>query len=195
MRDDAHPPDTIQMEPLFILAPVAETLASAQGFRRTPLANRYYQEKWSWIAGTHAMRFQLLDTLSDADLRFSPGGKNSTLGALCRELGDVQYSYIQSIKEFHQHWDFHNPDPVMETSVARLKKWYDAMNGEMEATVAAFTDLDLAKTVDRGDGFVIPVEIQLDIYLQALLIFFGKAAVFLRAMGRDLPGQMVEWIG
>src|SRR5437867_6154719 len=41
--------------------------------------NRYMQEKWSWIEGTHAMRSQLLDILSDADLTFSPGGQNMTL--------------------------------------------------------------------------------------------------------------------
>ena len=42
--------------------------------------NRYMQEKWPWIEGTHGMRTQLLDILSDADLAFSPGGQNSTLG-------------------------------------------------------------------------------------------------------------------
>ena len=35
--------------------------------------NRYMQEKWSWIEGTHEMCSQLLDTLSDADLAFNPG--------------------------------------------------------------------------------------------------------------------------
>ena len=45
------------------------------------------QEKWPWIEGTHAMRAHLLDTLSDADLTFNPGGRNMTLGALVREIG------------------------------------------------------------------------------------------------------------
>ncbi|TMD44670.1 MAG: hypothetical protein E6I93_17960 [Chloroflexi bacterium] len=43
--------------------------------------NSYMQEKWPWIEGTHALRTQLLDTLSDAELAFSPGGQNTTLGA------------------------------------------------------------------------------------------------------------------
>ncbi len=38
------------------------------------------QEKWPWPEGSRRMRLKLLDTLSDADLAFSPGGQNSTLG-------------------------------------------------------------------------------------------------------------------
>ena len=33
------------------------------------------------------LRNELLDILSDEDLKFSPGGENPTLGELCRELG------------------------------------------------------------------------------------------------------------
>ena len=62
--------------------------------------NRYMQEKWPWIEGTHGMRSQLIDILSDADLSFSPGGQNMTLGALLREMGETEYSYIQSLKTF-----------------------------------------------------------------------------------------------
>src|SRR6476620_10918334 len=64
--------------------------------------NRYYDEKWSWIEGSHFMRTQLLDLLRDADLAFTPGGDAMTLGALCREMGDVEYSYVQSLKTFQQ---------------------------------------------------------------------------------------------
>src|SRR5437763_3028380 len=62
--------------------------------------NRYMQEKWPWIEGTHGMRSQLTDILSDADLSFSPGGQNMTLGALLREMGESEYSYTQSLKTF-----------------------------------------------------------------------------------------------
>jgi hypothetical protein len=40
-----------------------------------------------------------------------------------------------------------------------------------------------------------PVDLQLDIYLQALLIFFGKAAVFLKATSKPLPKTMQDYIG
>jgi hypothetical protein len=143
--------------------------------------NRYAQEKWSWIEGTHGMRIQLLDALHDEQLSFNPGGENITLGALCRESGDVEFSYIQSLKTFKQDWSYHNETPGIEGSVAQLKAWYQQMDDEMKAVVAAFTDDDLTKTVDRG-GYAAPVDMQLDIYLQALLIFFGKASVYCRAL-------------
>ena len=72
--------------------------------------NRYAQEKWSWIEGTHGMRMQLLDALNDEKLLFNPGGENMTLGALCRESGDIEYAYIQSLKTFTQDWSYHNDD-------------------------------------------------------------------------------------
>ena len=36
---------------------------------------------------------------------------------------------------------------------------------------------------------------ELDIYREALLIFYGKASIYLRAMGRELPGDWQAWIG
>jgi hypothetical protein len=60
--------------------------------------------------------------------------------------------------------------------------------------ISAFSDEDLKKTVDRG-GYMMPVELQLDVYLQALLIFFGKATIYLKAMNKPLPQQIQEYIG
>ena len=156
--------------------------------------NRYMQEKWPWIEGTHGMRSQLIDILSDADLPFSPGGQNMTLGALLREMGETEYSYIQSLKSFKQDWSYHNTEAGLESSIARLKAWYSALDEEMKATVSDLSDEDLTKTVDRG-GFSMPVDLQLDVYLQALLIFFGKATIYLKAMNKQLPQPIQEYIG
>lgn len=156
--------------------------------------NRYMTEKWSWIEGTHGMRSQLLDTLTDADLAFNPGGQNMTLGALFRQSGEVEYSYIQSLKTFQQDWSYHNEESGLESSVVRLKAWFEELDAEMKATVAAFSDEDLTKTIDRG-GFAMPVDLQLDVYLQALLIFLGKATIYLKAMSKPLPQTIQEYIG
>jgi hypothetical protein len=40
-----------------------------------------------------------------------------------------------------------------------------------------------------------PIPMQVDTYLQALMIFFGKAMVYLRAMDKAIPGELQEWIG
>lgn len=156
--------------------------------------NRLLQEKWPWIEGTHAMRTQLIDILSDAELGFNPGGQNMTLGALMREMAETEYSYIQSLKTFKQDWSSHSTEASLETSVARLKDQFQTLDDEMKATISAFSDEDSTKTVDRG-GFSTPLDLQLDVYLQALLIFFGKVTVYLRAMNKAYPAQIQEWIG
>ena len=156
--------------------------------------NSYMQEKWPWIEGTHALRTQLLDTLSDAELAFSPGGQNMTLGALCREMGETEHSYTQSLKTFKQDWSYRNMEAGLEGSVARLQAWFQTLDEEMKAAVSALLDEDLKKTVDRG-GYAMPVDMQLDVYLQALLIFFGKATIYLKAMNKALPQQVQDYIG
>ncbi|HEY6542249.1 MAG TPA: DinB family protein [Ktedonobacteraceae bacterium] len=152
------------------------------------------QEKWSWIEGTHALRIQMLDILSDTDLAFNPGGENMSLGALFREIGEVEHSYTQSLKTFRQDWSYRNSEAGLEGSVERLKAWYQTLDEEMKATVSAFSDEDLKKTVKRN-GFEAPVDMQLDVYLQALLIFLGKATVFFRAMNKTYPQDIREYIG
>jgi len=117
-----------------------------------------------------------------------------TLGALCREMGEIEDSYVQSLKTFQQDWSYHNMEADLESSVARLKAWFQTLDDELKATISAFSDEDLKKTVDRG-GYMMPVELQLDVYLQALLIFFGKATVYLKAMNKPLPQQIHEYIG
>lgn len=156
--------------------------------------NRYMNEKWSWIEGSHGMRTQLLDMLNDAELAFSPGGQNMTFGALCREMGETEHSYVQSLKTFQQDWAYRNTEAGMDSSVARLQAWFQTLDEEMKATVAAFADEDFQKMVNRN-GFEMPVEMQLDVYLQALLIFFGKATIYFKAMNKALPQQFQEYIG
>ena len=84
--------------------------------------NRYMTEKWPWIEGTHQMRSQLLDILNDADLTFNPGGQNMTLGALCRQLGEVEHSYTQSLKSFQQDWSYRNEEADLVRSVAQSQE-------------------------------------------------------------------------
>ena len=117
-----------------------------------------------------------------------------TLGDLSREMGEVEYSYIQSLKTFRQDWSYRNREAGLESSVARLNAWFQTLDDELKATVDDFSDEDLQKTIDRG-GFSTPVELQLDVYLQALLIFLGKATVYFKAMNKALPQYFQESIG
>jgi hypothetical protein len=156
--------------------------------------NRFMEEQWPMFEGTHGMRAELLGTLSDADLAFNPGGQNMTLGALFREMGEIEHSYTQSFKTLKQDFNYRNTDPDLDSSTGKIKAWYDKLDGEMKATLAAFSDDDMKKTIDRG-GFSPSVETQLQIYLQALLIFFGKATIYVKMMNKALPKTFQDYIG
>ncbi len=67
-------------------------------------------------------------------------------------------------------------------------------------SVAGLSEDDIAnRRIVRGDfdvdDFAPLPKVQLDVYREALLIFYGKVSVYLRAMGKTLPRQWQEWIG
>lgn len=158
--------------------------------------NSLVENKWSWVDGLHQMRDELLNHLSDADLAFSPGGQAMPLGALFREMGEIEYSYAESFKTLKQtSFDYHAAEPGVETSVSRLKAWFQTLDSDLKATLSAFSDEDLSKTVERGSGYAMPIEMQFDVYLQAILIFLGKATIYFRSMSKPLPQAVQEWIG
>ncbi len=156
--------------------------------------NRIMNEKWPWIEAAHGMRSQLFTILSDADLAFSPGGQTMTFGALCRQMGETEHAYVQSLKTLKQEWSYHHSEADVASHVARLKEWFQTLDDEMQATLTTFWDEDGKKTIDR-DGGTVTVEFQLDAYLQAVLIFLGKATIYLRAMNNPLPKEFQEYIG
>ena len=89
---------------------------------------RYMDEKWSWIDGTHGMRNGLLNGLSDADLAFTPGGDNMTLGELFREIGEIEVAYTQSLTALKTDFSYRSTEAGLSTSVERLKAWYQRMD-------------------------------------------------------------------
>lgn len=151
-------------------------------------------EKWPWIEAAHGMRAHLLDLLDDTELAYTPGGQNMSLGALCREMGETECAYIQSLTTFTQDWSYRQTDSATERSVARLTAWFATLDDEMHAALAALSDEDAMKTIDRG-GYPATVDFQLDCYLQAVLIFLGKASIYLKALSIALPQPFQDYIG
>ena len=140
------------------------------------------------------LRDELMASLSDDDLNFTPGGENPTLGALCRELGETQHAYVQSFKSFKVDFSYRVNDDAYLTSVEKLKAWYATLDQELEAALEAVSDEDVAnKTMDRG-GYEVPLHISLDILREALLIFYGKVSVYLKAMGMERTQMWRDWI-
>jgi len=143
---------------------------------------------------TQAIRGELMNILSDADLTFKLPGSNPTLGAICRESGQVEQSYIDSFKTLKQSFAYASVDPALDTSVAKLNDWFQRLDADLEAALIALKDRDTQTTIVER-GFPMPLGAQFHTYREALLIFYGKATCYLRAMDRPLPKQMSGWIG
>ena len=143
-----------------------------------------------------SLRNQMMAILSDEELALRPADENQSLGALCREIGEVQLSYIQSFETLQQDFSYRNQEAGLEGSVERLQAWFQELDGQLRAVIERYSEEDLEnKVIDRGGGFIIPPRIQLEIYKEALLIFYGKTSVYLKMMGKMPSEQWREWIG
>lgn len=140
------------------------------------------------------LKHQMLEFLDDGDLAHNIPGSPS-LGELCKEIGETEQSYVNSFRDLKLNFKYRNPDATLATSASALAAWYANMDKEMQDILATFSDADLeTKRIGRGN-WMVSIELNLDIYLQAVLIFCGKAWVHLRALGKELPEQWADWIG
>ena len=140
------------------------------------------------------LRDQLMDILTDEDLKFQVE-HNPTLGALCRELGETQQIYIDSLKSFSAKFTYGTSDSQLANSVSKLKAWYQQLDDDLKAVLETITDDDVKNRKVEREGFSIPPQIHLDVLREALLIFYGKVSIYLRAMGKSAPEQWQGWIG
>jgi hypothetical protein len=145
-----------------------------------------------------ALRDQLMEILADDDLSYQVGGANPRLGALCREIGEIERSYIESFKTFRLDFEYRNTDSRLESSVAALSSWYTELDSELRTAIEALSEDDVTnRKIDRTDfpGFAPELRVHLDIYKEALLIFYSKVDVYLRALGKTPTEQWRKWIG
>jgi hypothetical protein len=146
------------------------------------------------------LRDELLETLDDSDLETRLGGDTETIGALCREIGEIEYTYVESLRTFRQDFGYRNPDSRLEHSVDDLRTWYAALDQDLMAAIEALTEDDIEnRRIVRSDfdeSFFAPlVNQQLDTYREALLIFYGKVSVYLKSLGRPRSEAWMRWIG
>jgi hypothetical protein len=157
--------------------------------------NRLVREQFPVLRAMWALRHQMLDSLTHRDLSYRPPGNAQSLGELLREMGELEVDYIRSFKTFKLEFNYHNPDPDIDANLERMKAWLSSLEAEMEAVLEGLSDEDLEKPVDRGGMFAPPVKTNFHIYREALLIFYGKASVYLKALDKPLSDQWKEWIG
>jgi len=142
------------------------------------------------------LRYYLLDLLTDDDLAYKLPGDNPTLGALCREIGELEHMYIQAFKTFKHDWSYQHPDPEVATRTERLRAWYRALDDEFDAILGAFSEDDLHnKLIDRARGFQPSLFVQFHIYREAVLMFYAKASVYLKALQKSVNEEWQLGIG
>ena len=160
----------------------------------TKTENSLVTGEFGILRETQAIRNQIMEVLTDADLAYRFPNCPS-LGELCREVGETEQAYIESYKTFKQVFDYGKSDPALATSVARLKTWYTQLDHDLEAAMAALSEDDVQhRVIERG--FPMPPGVQFHCYREALLIFYGRAVLYLRALGKPLPEQTqrVDWV-
>lgn len=156
--------------------------------------NTIVQNEFDILHETTNIRHELFGILTDADLAYKLPGNNPSLGAICREIGQVEQSYTASFKTLKQDFIYAPAAPALETSVQALKDWFAQLDAELEAALSALTEEQVqSATIDRG--WQVPILTQFHIYREALLIFYAKAVCYLHALGKPLPEQMRVWIG
>jgi len=65
----------------------------------------------TYFAEYQQLRSDLMETLTDEDLTTTLGGNTLSLGAICREIGEIEYSYVESFRTFTQDFTYRNEDP------------------------------------------------------------------------------------
>jgi len=121
---------------------------------------------------------------------------STSVCASCLEIGETEQAYVDSFRNFSQRFDYHQADRSLAGSVAGLQAWYEQMDAELYTAVAALSDEEIAnRPIDRGNGFLVPAEVQLHIYQEALIIFYGKVTVYLKLLGKPMSEQWQHWIG
>jgi hypothetical protein len=155
--------------------------------------NNLYEEE---IRGHHSMRDHLLTVVSEADLAYKLPGQNPTLGELLVELGNVQGVYTQSFETLTLDWRHRQVPPPAPITIASLQTWFVAQDDAMRKALSRFTDEQLqVDQIDRGHGFIASPFVQVQIYREAVYIFYGKLSVYLKALERDAGEEWAAWVG
>jgi hypothetical protein len=148
------------------------------------------------LTGDHDLRDQLLGMITDQDLSYRFPGQNPTFGGLFEEMGCIQQVYTQSFRTLKMDWSYCDSKPESTTSVAHLKAWFQKLDAEMVEVVGGLSEEDIqTRQIDRGHGFTPSPFVQIQVYHEALLIFFAKASVYLKALDKQVTDQWKSGIG
>lgn len=148
----------------------------------------------TYITGMHMMRDGALERVTDADLSFSPGGSNGTLGQLFMAFADTQADYIQSLHtlKFKPGTSSHHRETFIDMSTLRDR--FEANDSAMLTALRALTEEGFEMQVERPNQVMRSVRDQFQIYIEAAMIFMGKLVVYFKAMEKELPPSIAFYI-
>jgi hypothetical protein len=144
---------------------------------------------------TQSLRYELLDLLTDDDLKFRLPSDTLSVGELCEEQGNIQHIYIQSFVSLATDWSVRRTWTESTPTVADLRRWWTELDEEFERVIGVYSDEELnTRTIDRGH-WTPTAFVQFQIYREAVLIFLAKASIYLKAMQKPLSPQWRVQIG
>jgi hypothetical protein len=148
------------------------------------------------LPGNQILRDDLMTMLSDDDLAYKLPGDNPTLGELCVELGQTQQIYSHSFRTLELDWGYRGSMPEVPNSVASIKAWYETLDAELHEALSGLTEEGIHnREIDRGYGFIASPHIQFEVYREAVLVFYAKAVVYLRALQKPISEEWKRWVG
>lgn len=148
------------------------------------------------LPGNQALRDQLMDMVSDEELAYKLPGNNPTLGELCEEMGQIQQVYTHSFKTLKHDWAYRDSKPETPNSVASLKDWYKKLDAQLVEALSGLSESDVHnKQIDRGHGSTPSPFVQFQIYREAVLIFYAKASIYLKALEKPYSDEWKVWVG
>jgi hypothetical protein len=154
--------------------------------------NRLTPQKANLFDLTHSLRDCVLGALQDTDLSFSPGGDTLALHRLLLEQGEIQTAYTRLFQTSELKFDL--PAPAGLNTVADLQSWFAGLDAEMWAALEALSNEDLDRHIQRS-GHSMPLGVTFYTYRESVFIFAAKASVYLRAMSREVPKQVLGFVG
>jgi hypothetical protein len=144
---------------------------------------------------THAVRDEIWEVIDDSALQHRMGGNTLTLGGLCKEMGEVEYAYIQSFRNFTQDFNYRSDEVGLADSVDKLRAWYSQLDEEFYAVLLELSEDDIQDMrIDREDG-QLSVTTNFHFYREGLLMFCAKVSIYLRSLSIQPPERFNAWIG